>query len=203
VGFCDAHGFLVTASKEESRGRRSKHSTVEFSFALGIPDCQAETQQLFTRSGNSDGEGQMLMKKTVRSGNYGFCIRYKALGIGMDTDLWELFVSDPAERLRRHQAVLMVLRDMILSPGGAMTSTLLPQLSGLRGAVVIRTGGAGRAAIYSPLKPDFVEMLKSYKDETTDIRPFATASEFHSVMADLIYNSIPATSKIYSLHEAG
>ena len=47
-GMCDAHGFLVISKK--SRGaegnnpeRLTKHSLLEFGFALALPDSQAET----------------------------------------------------------------------------------------------------------------------------------------------------------------
>lgn len=58
-GLCDAHGFLVTAKNANNqqgtaaRQRRTKHSLVEFSFALGLPERSKATMHLFTRSGDS------------------------------------------------------------------------------------------------------------------------------------------------------
>ena len=65
---CDAHGFLVTGKKAASDGsttarqRLSKHSLIEFSFALALPDHHAETMHLMTRIGDSKDDGQMLMR---------------------------------------------------------------------------------------------------------------------------------------------
>lgn len=75
-GLCDVHGFLVTGKNgstekgEETRQRLSKHSLLEFSYGLGLPDHHNETIQLTTRAGGAKGEGQMLMKKPSRSGEY-------------------------------------------------------------------------------------------------------------------------------------
>src|SRR5260370_13293477 len=71
-GLCDAHGFLVTAknaSKEqgtEARQKLTKHSLVEFSFALALPDRSNETQHLFTRVGDSKEEGQKIGRASCR-----------------------------------------------------------------------------------------------------------------------------------------
>jgi CRISPR-associated negative auto-regulator DevR/Csa2 len=91
-GLCDAHGFLVTAKNAnnqqgtEARQRNAKDSLVEFSFALGLPEHSQETMHLFTRTGDSKEEGQMLMKKPARSGDYALEVRYRSVGIGVDTD---------------------------------------------------------------------------------------------------------------------
>ncbi len=115
----------------------SKHSLIEFSFALALPERHAETLQVMTRVGDSKDEGQMLMKMTARSGEYALGIRYKCAGIGLDTDKWKLVMDDEQERGRRHRAVLTALRDCLLSPQGALTATMLPHLTGLRGAMVV------------------------------------------------------------------
>ncbi len=94
-GLCDTHGFLVTAKNAASdgstqaRSRLSKHSLIEFWFALALPTRRAETVQLLTRVGDSKDQGQMLMKMTARSGEYALCVRYKCAGIGLDTDKWK------------------------------------------------------------------------------------------------------------------
>jgi CRISPR/Cas system-associated protein Cas7 (RAMP superfamily) len=106
----------------------------------------------------SKDEGQMLMKMTARSGAYAQAIRYKATGIGVDTDKWCLFVTDSAQRQQRHHALLAALRDMVLSPSGALTTKMLPHLTGLVGAMTIRPS-VGRAPIYSALAADFLEQL--------------------------------------------
>src|SRR6266702_1415610 len=99
-GLCDAHGFLVTAKNAssqqgtEARERNAKHSLVEFSFALGLPGRSQKTMHLFTRSGDSKEEGQMLMKKPTRSGDYALEVRYRSVGVGVDTDKWQVAIVD-------------------------------------------------------------------------------------------------------------
>jgi CRISPR-associated autoregulator DevR family len=195
-GLCDAHGFLVTAKNAasdgstETRQRLSKHSLVEFSFALALPDRHAESVQLTTRSGDSKEDGQMLMKMPARSGEYAFCVRYKSVGVGVDTDKWTIVVQDEAERARRHRAILSALRDQMLSPDGALTATMLPHFTGLVGAIVVRSS-VGRAPVYSALEAEFVTRLTALADETCKVFPFETVDVFNTLMNQLIETSDP------------
>jgi hypothetical protein len=169
----------------------SKHSLIEFSFALALPDHHAETIQLMTRIGDSKDDGQMLMRMTARSGEYALCIRYKCAGIGLDTDKWTRIIADEQERGRRHRAILTTLRDCLLSPQGALTATMLPHLTGLRGAIAI-CPHAGRAPIYSALQDDFITRLCALHSETCLVLPFETIDAFHLHMRDLIEHTHPA-----------
>jgi CRISPR-associated autoregulator DevR family len=196
-GLCDTHGFLVTAKNADSSGttearqRLSKHSLIEFSFALALPSRHAETMQLMTRTGDSKDEGQMLMKMTARSGEYALCVRYKCAGIGLDTDKWKLVIHDQEQRARRHRAMLTALRDCLLSPQGALTATMLPHLTGLQGVIVV-CPSTGRAPIYSPLQDDFITRLEALQSETCLVTPFQTIDAFHQAMRHLIENTHPA-----------
>ncbi len=193
-GLCDTHGFLVTgkrASKDsDQRQALSKHSLVEFGFALGLPEQWAETAQLFTRVGDMDA-GQMIMHASSRSGQYALSMRYKAAGIGVDTNLWQLIVDDAAIRQKRHQAIIQALRDQLLSPSGAMTTTMLPHLTGLAGVITIRHT-AGRAPLYSALQPDFMEQLQALAFPDCTMLPFNSIAEFAGHMNALIATSVPA-----------
>ena len=184
-GVCDVHGST------EARQRLSKHSLIEFSFALALPDRHSETTQLFTRLGESKEEGQMLMKMTARSGEYALCVRYKCAGVGLDTDKWRAVLTDEQERMTRHRAILAALRDCLLSPQGALTATMLPHLTGLRGAIVARST-TGRAPLYSPLQEDFVERLSALSNEACCIFSFETIDSFHERMNALIETSSPS-----------
>jgi CRISPR-associated autoregulator DevR family len=194
---CDTHGFLVTAknvSKTDhtpARQRQSKHTLIDFSFALALPERHQETSQLFTRIGDTKEEGQMLMKMTARSGEYAICVRYKCAGIGLDTDKWHLCLADEEERVRRYRAALSALSDYFLSPQGALTATMLPHLTALQGAIVLRTS-AGRAPMYSGLVPDFVERLRKLVDDEVSISSFETIDTFREQMQALIHSSTPA-----------
>lgn len=205
-GLCDAHGFLVTAknaSKEqgtEARQRLTKHSLVEFSFALGLPERAYETQHLFTRVGGSKEEGQMLMKMPARSGDYALAVRYTSVGVGVDTDRWRVAIEDDGLRRSRHRAILAALRDTLLSPDGAMTATMLPHLTGLRGAIVVRSA-VGRAPLYSALVQDFVERLRAMEGESLQVFPFETVDAFHAIMETLLTTSAPSLPASHRTHQ--
>lgn len=204
-GLCDTHGFLVTAKnaptakspkgateeQAEARQRLSKHSLIEFSFALALPEQHQETVQLTTRSGDSKDEGQMLMKMSARSGAYALCVRYKCAGMGIDTEKWKLVVDDEPERARRHRATLMALRDGLLSPQGALTATMLPHLTGLQGVIAICTR-VGRAPIYSALHEDFIPHLLQLGSDSCTISSFETIEAFSTHMRTLIEHTTPA-----------
>ena len=194
-GLCDIHGFLVTAKNAgtkdnaEDRQRLAKNSVVDFAYTLALPGQFAESDQLNTRSGDAK-EGQMLMKKSVRSGEYAISMRYSGVAIGVDSYHWQVVVRDPAERLRRHQSVLLALRDWILSPDGAMTATLLPHLTGLQGAIVVKPS-VGRAPLCSALMGQFVEQLAAMAGPNCIILPFDSPAVFYAAMERLIMHSYP------------
>jgi CRISPR-associated protein Cst2 len=193
---CDVHGFLVPAkgaARNGSTGARqriSKHSSIEFGFALAIPDHHAETIQLFTRVGNSKDDGQMLMKMPTRSGVYAINVRYKSVSIGVDTDAWDIVVLNNDERYRRHRAVLAALRDQVLSPIGALTSTMLPHLVGLEGVIAVQTR-VGPAPILSALDPTFMNQLVDMATDDCQIFLFRSAVEFAALMNQLMAVSHP------------
>lgn len=195
---CDSHGFLITSKNsgdddmaDEKRDRSNKSSLIEFSFGLAVPGAQSASQQLFTRRGSTKEDGQMLFTVPVRSANYGFCIRYTCAGVGIDSNNGQILVADPAERRQRHRIILEALADLVLSPCGAMTGTLLPHLTGLTGAIAIRITPR-RAPLYSPLEADFIARLMAMASATLVIHQFQTVDEFNKIMEEkLIADSIP------------
>jgi len=102
----------------------------------------------------------MLMKMPTRSGDYAIIVRYASVGIGVDTDKWRVAIVDEQQRLNRHRAILSILHDTLLSPDGAMTAAMLPHLTGLQGAIVVRNA-VGRDPIYSALIGNLVLWLRS------------------------------------------
>jgi len=117
------------------------------------------------------------MRITARSGEYALCVRYRCVGVGADSERWQLFVKDQAERERRRRAILRALRDCLVSPDGAHVATMLPHLTGLSGAIMVRTG-VGRSPLYSALDSDFIARLRAMADETCRIYPFETVDAF-------------------------
>lgn len=194
---CDTHGFLVTAKKAagdgstEARQRLSKHTIIDFAYALGIPGLHRESPQLHTRSGSSKDEGQMLMKLTSRSGIYALCIRYHCVRIGVDTEQWQLAVDSEQERLKRYRAALRAVRDMFTSPEGARTATMLPHLTELSGAIVL-CSKVGRAPVYSALADDYLTRLQAMQGEECLIYSFETIDGFYKHLTHLSVASEPA-----------
>jgi len=204
---CDTHGFLVTAKNADSetstgaRQKISKETLIDFSYALALPERHAETSQLHTRNGASKEEGQMLMKIPARSGEYALCIRYRCVGIGADTEQWLLYVKDQALREKRHRAILRTLRDTLVSPDGAQVATMLPHLTRLSGAIVVRTG-VGRAPLYSALDSNFVTCLQAMADETCQVYPFETIDAFYRLMNTFIATSVPALHPLWKTSQS-
>jgi|GEM_PF-1555016 len=203
---CDTHGFLVTAKNADSemgtatRQKISKETLIDFSYALALPDRHAETSQLHTRNGASKEEGQMLMKIPARSGEYALCVRYQCAGIGADTEQWLLYVKDQAQREKRHRAILRTLRDTLVSPDGAQVATMLPHLTRLSGAIVVRTD-VGRAPLYSALESNFVTCLQAMADETCQVYPFETIDAFYRLMNTFIATSVPALHPFWKISQ--
>ena len=84
----------------------------------------------------------------------------------------------------------------MLSPDGAMTATMLPHLTGLKGVIVVRKD-VGRAPMYSALKEDFIERLVAMKRDTCLVYSFETVDAFYAIMEDLIATSAPCLPASY------
>lgn len=123
-------------------------------------------------------------------GMYAFSVRYKSAGVGVDTDKWRVVLSDQQQRLKRHKAILLALRDQILSPSGALTTTILPHLTTITGAIAIRQT-PGRAAIYSALQDDFVQRLTALDGAMGQVIVFDGIDDFCMKMNALIETSYP------------
>ena len=144
----------------------------------------------------------MLMKMPSRSGDYALTIRYSSVGVGVDTDKWQVIVRDPEKRRSRHRAILSALRDCLLSPDGAMTATMLPHLTGLQGAIVVRTS-VGRAPMFSALCDDFITQLQTLASPTCQVYPFESIASFNVLMNDLIEHSSPCFPASYQKDHEG
>ncbi len=195
-GICDCHGFLIPAKKGGKDGQTiqrekiSKSTLIEYSMALAIPGASYETTQLYTRTGDEQMIGQMLLKAPARSGEYALCVRYQAVGVGTDTDKWHLIVTDQDERRKRHQAILSAFRDQMLSPDGALTAKLLPHLTGFEGMIMARKT-PGRAPLYSALERDYCQRLKNVVIPNCEALQFKNIDEFSKHMSYLAEQTIP------------
>jgi hypothetical protein len=127
-------------------------------------------------------------------------VRYLCAGIGADTERWQLFLKDQSLRAKRHRAILRALRDTLVSPDGAQVGTMLPHLTRLSGAIVVRTH-MGRAPMYSALENDFVTRLQAMTDETCQVYPFETVDAFYHLMNTFIAASVPAFHPFWRAEE--
>lgn len=199
-GLCDIHGFLVLARNESGRKRLSHHGLVDFAEGLALPGRWAESRQPLSRIGDSKEEGAMLLSWYLRSGEYALAVRYKAAGVGMDTNKWQLLVTDPEQRLRRHQAVLMALRDQFVSPVGAQTTSHLPHLTNLTGVITI-SQSVRNAPVLSALHDNFIEQTQrlAASDLALSTYPFSDVVEFDSQMTRLAELSQPCLPPVVRL----
>jgi CRISPR/Cas system-associated protein Cas7 (RAMP superfamily) len=131
------------------------------------------------------------MKTTVRSAEYAYVVRYRAAGVGVDTNRWELHLKKEEDRCLRHKLILSALFDQVLSPDGAKAATLLPHLTSVSGAIVIRTS-VGRATSYSALAQDFREMINKLVNDSTKVYLFDDLSGFTEAARYLLDHSVPA-----------
>lgn len=183
-GMCDIHGFLIPEK------RIDRTSTVQFGLGLAIPDRHTQTIHLYTRSAEK-AEDQKWFKKPARSGWYAFCWRYRSKEVGVETKRWRLIVDNEEERLKRHRAILYTWLNQLISPLGAMTSTMLPHLTGMEGAIMVQTK-ADPAPVYSALQDDFIEKLKLLGNDSAQVYPFYTIDQFAQKMTWLAENSSPS-----------
>lgn len=204
-GLCDTHGFLTTGKKGANgsmeRLRRYKGTIIDFSMALAIPDHYGISQQTFTRRGIGNDEegddGQMIFKTPSRSGQYAMIVRYTGASVGMDSESRRLVIADEKVRLSRHKAILLALRDQMLSPSGATTAKLLPHITGLHGAVIVRNQ-PGRVPMYSPLQPNFTDILDSLceqQHESCSMYKFDSIVGFSQCIGNLAATSKPYMSR--------
>ncbi len=205
---CDLCGFLITTKKKERRKKEviideenideftfrqgvSKDSLIRISNVLALPNKQFETPQFLTRRGDETGNGQIPMTVNVRSGMYAYMIRYLAYGVGADIKFRKLYIKDEEERLKRHVAALNTLRDIIITPVGAMTARMSPHLTALKGVIFI-VPKVGSAPTMSGLDENFIERSQRMTSDNLFVYTFDSVDSFYSLMNEIIKYSYPA-----------
>lgn len=189
---CDVHGLLSTSKKAdaksgtEAREGVSKASLLKFPLALAKQDQWRETTQFHTRRSDP-----AMLEKPVRSGLYSIPIRYECYGIGVDTLLWRPVVTDEAERIRRHQAVLQTLRASILTPSGANMASTHPHLTSLEGAIVLQYEAGLPAPGCSSLNDDFIAKLRLFASDTCRVLVFEDIGQFDQMMREVTQTTTP------------
>ena len=168
---CDLHGFLKTAEAIP------RHSTVEFGWAVALPDSfqrdvhtharhevegrvrhQSESGQ---REEGEQDSAQMVYHRPTRSGTYAIVTVFAPWRIGLNEITYRYV--EGVDRKARYQLALDAYKAMFARAEGAMTSTRLPHVEDIDGAVAISTSNFP-VPLPSPLSDSYIERLESMKE---------------------------------------
>lgn len=105
---------------------------------------------------------QMIYHRPTRSGKYAFLAGFQPWRISFN-DVSINYSSN--NRKARFDAAIDALRNMLIRPDGAMTTTRLPHLEGIEGAIVF-TENVVPAPMVSPLRENFGAVLKEVSSKT-------------------------------------
>ncbi|MEO0294268.1 MAG: DevR family CRISPR-associated autoregulator [candidate division WOR-3 bacterium] len=167
---CDLHGFLV------QRPTIARPSTVEFGWALGLPDRTHRDIHIHARhsmEGRSREEfeagqeetverqvtAQMIYHRPTRSGVYAIVSIFQPWRIGLN-EIDYNYVIDGERRQGRYQLALNAFKATFIRTDGAMTSTRLPHIEAVEGIMVISETNFP-APIISPIKDDYITQTEN------------------------------------------
>jgi len=162
---CDLHGFLV------QKPTLSRKSTVEFGWALALPDEFHREIHVHSRVAPGKKEKkeeettvQMLYNRPTRSGIYAFVSVFQAWRIGLN-EIDYKYIIDRTLRKSRYQLVLDAYKAMMLRIEGAMTTTRLPHAGTYEG-LIVHSDDAFPVPVLSPLVRNYVDQLESIAKQT-------------------------------------
>lgn len=201
---CDLHGFLV------QRPSVARPSTVEFGWALGIPEKThrtihlharhsmvgrskeevakaAEEQKSENESGNQGGQttAQMIYHRPTRSGTYALISIFQPWRIGLNEVNYD-YVIDDSERKSRYCLALNAYKAFLMRTDGAMTSTRLPHVEGIEGIVTISKKNFP-VPVVSPLNENFIAQIEEIvnKEEGLSLMTFSGLAELSALFDEL------------------
>jgi CRISPR-associated protein Cst2 len=206
---CDLHGFLIT------RPTVSRKSTIEFGWALGIPEIyrdihtharhalggktteNEESKGVNTPNSSEDKEEavgtstQMVYHRPTRSGVYAVISMFQPWRIGLNETRQDQYTYDTGnneKRIERYKNALKAYQILFTRPKGAMSTTRLPHVEDFEGVIVFSTDQIPLPLI-SPLKQDYVKEITDISkkiDNSINVEEFKTLSEFVDKIGDLI-----------------
>ncbi|MGB9714985.1 MAG: DevR family CRISPR-associated autoregulator [Thermodesulfovibrionales bacterium] len=200
---CDLHGFLV------QRPTIARPSTVEFGWALGLPEKTHRDIHLHARHSmvgrtkeESEAEeekvegavtAQMIYHRPTRSGIYAIVSVFQPWRIGLN-EVDYSYAIDDAGRKNRYQLALNAYKATFVRTDGAMTSTRLPHIEAIEGIVVISETNFPAPAI-SPIRDDYITEIDKIveKQKGLSTQKFANLAELCLIMDGL------STKDIYKL----
>ncbi|MGQ9472363.1 MAG: DevR family CRISPR-associated autoregulator [Candidatus Aminicenantales bacterium] len=204
---CDLHGFLV--AQRMSIGRPS---TVEFGWALGIPEKTHRSVHIHARhsmvgrskeeqkpeSENLEEAGrqerqptaQMIYHRPTRSGVYAFISVFQPWRVGLNEVNYKYVISED-ERKLRFQLALNAYKASLIRTEGAMTSTRLPHVQGIEGAVVVSETNFPAPAV-SPVNDDYLSQVEEMGNAGKGffVKRFASLSELNTLIDQLLRQDI-------------
>ena len=195
---CDLHGFLV------QRPAIARPSTVEFGWALGLPDRTHREIHIHARHsmvGRSreevdaaqEGEGtperqvtaQMIYHRPTRSGMYAVVSIFQPWRIGLN-EVDYSYAIDDNQRNARYQLALRAYKAALMRTDGAMTSTRLPHVEAIEGIVVISETNFPAPTV-SPIRDDYMTHAENLAQSETGLssQRFSSVVEFSTIMDQL------------------
>lgn len=180
---CDVQGFLL------EKPTASRKSTVEFGWALGVPEVYKDihTHARHARGEKARGEKsnsgenkeneeevedistQMIYHRPTRSGVYAIISLFQPWRIGLNEAKQEEYTYDVEDdiRERRYKFTLKAYQIMFARPEGAMTTTRLPHVEDFSGIIVYSTEQIP-VPLITPLKDNYIDEIKSVVNNISD-----------------------------------
>jgi len=196
---CDTQGFLL------ERPTASRKSTIEFGWALGIPeiyrDIHTHARHALGEKGRSkDQEGeevegistQMVYHRPTRSGVYAVISVFQPWRIGLNEARQNKYTydADETKRERRYKLALKAYKLLFARPEGAMTTTRLPHVEDFSGVIVYSTESIP-VPVISPLKDDYITEIKTIAgslEGSLKVVEFDSIADFATKMGQLTNN---------------
>ena len=171
---CDVHGFMV------EKPTVSRKSTVEFGWALGIPevyrDIHLHARHALGEKGKRqeseegrEGGTQMIYHRPTRTGRYAIVTVFQPWRIGLNEAKQDVYTYEGKRRKERYQLALKAYQLMFTRPKGAMTTTRLPHVVDFEGVIVYSTKPMP-VPVISPLKDDYVSEIEKIANALDSIQ---------------------------------
>lgn len=169
---CDLHGFLV------QRPAVARPSTVEFGWALGLPEKTHRDIHLHARHSmvgrtrgeavaEQEGEGsperqvtaQMIYHRPTRSGIYALVSVFQPWRIGLN-EVDYGYSIDAGKRSSRYQLGINAFKASFMRTEGAMTSTRLPHVESIEG-IMVTSETNFPVPVISPMQDDYINQMEN------------------------------------------
>lgn len=197
---CDLHGFFIR------KPTIARPSTVEFGWALGLPEKSHREIHLHARhsmvgrtkeESTTEGEkkegavtAQMIYHRPTRSGIYAIVSVFQPWRIGLN-EVDYSYAIDADKRKSRYQLALNAYKAVFMRTDGAMTSTRFPHIEAMEGVVVTSETNFPVPAI-SPLNDEFITDMANLVKKHTGLshQKFSNLSELCDIINELTAKDI-------------